>query len=134
MRRGMSQGFVAIEWVGAVGFLLLPIVALVATLPAWAERRHVATVAAREAARTLANDWPHANPDSATAVAQAVAARRGVTDAHVHIRSVGSTRGGEIRVEVDVLMPAVAVGAMRVSGWRYTAVAVRRVEDFRSRE
>jgi NADH:ubiquinone oxidoreductase subunit H len=45
-----GRGFVAIEWVAAVALLLLPVVVLVATLPSWAERRHAATVAAREAA------------------------------------------------------------------------------------
>jgi hypothetical protein len=128
-----DRGFVLVEWVAAVALLLMPVVMLVATLPVWAERRHVATVAAREAARTLANDWPHANTASASAVAEDVAARRGVGDARVRVRSVGSTRGGEIRVEVDVLMPAIAMAGMRIGSWRYTAVAVRRVEDFRSR-
>jgi hypothetical protein len=134
MRRASdAHGFVAVEWVAAAAFLLLPIVVLVASLPAWAERRHVATVAAREAARTLANDWPRADTEAASAVAQEVASRRGVHGAHVHIRSVGSARGSDIRVEVDVSMPAIGVAGMRAGTWRYTAVAVRRVEDFRSR-
>ena len=54
MNERSQQGLVAIEWVAALALLLLPIVVLVATLPEWAERRHAATVAAREATRVLA--------------------------------------------------------------------------------
>ena len=61
-RRRSESGFVAIEWVAAIAMLLLPIVVLVATMPGWAERRHAATVAAREAARDLVDNWPNGDP------------------------------------------------------------------------
>jgi hypothetical protein len=38
-----------------------------------------------------------------------------------------------VRVEVDVVMPAIEVGSVRTGSWRYTAHAVRRIEDYRSR-
>jgi len=130
-----ERGFVAVEWVAAIGFLLLPIVMLVATMPVWAERKHAATVAAREAARVLVRDWPAADASRATGVAREVAADHGVgaDDVVVRVRAATGGRGDEVRVDVDVVMPAIDVGAVRVGAWRYTASAVRRIEDYRSR-
>jgi hypothetical protein len=134
-RRSSECGFVAIEWVAAIAMLLLPIVVLVATMPGWAERRHAATVAAREAARDLVDNWPNGSRESAVLVAIDVAADHGVdaTDLDVRVPSVGETRGDEVVVEVEVTMPAIGVRGMSVGSWRYTARATRRVDDFRSR-
>jgi hypothetical protein len=133
--RGLERGFVAIEFVAAVAFLLLPIVVLVATVPIWAERRHAATVAAREAARELVDAWPNANPADAVDIAERVAADHGVGSADVVVRvpSAGGDRGSYVRVEVVVRMPAIAVMGMHAGAWHYTAVALRRVDDYRSR-
>ncbi len=130
-----ERGFVAIEWVASVALLLLPIVVLVATLPGWAERRHTATVAAREAARDLVDNWPHGDPAAAILVAQDVAADHGVgaADLDVRVASVGAARGDEVVVEVRVTMPAIGVAGMSVGSWHYTARATRRIDDFRSR-
>jgi hypothetical protein len=130
-----QRGFVAIEFVAAVAFLLLPIVVLVAMVPTWAERRHAATVAAREAARDLVDAWPNGDASAGAAVAERVAADHGVAgrDAVVRVSSAGDGRGSYVRVEVIVRMPAIAVMGMRVGSWRYTAVEIRRVDDFRSR-
>jgi hypothetical protein len=128
-------GFVAIEWVAAIALLLLPIVVLVATIPGWAERRHAATVAAREAANELAAAWPAGDPAIARLVATDVATDHGVdaTDVVVRVPSVGEARGDYVEVEVDVRMPAVGFGRMAVGSWRFTAKAVRRIDDYRSR-
>jgi NADH dehydrogenase/NADH:ubiquinone oxidoreductase subunit G len=133
--RRVEHGFVAIEWVAAVALLLLPIVVLVATVPSWAERRHAATVAAREAAKQVAAAWPTATVDTARVVAVDIAADHGVDPADVVVRvpSIGATRGSLVEVDVDVRMPAVGVGRMRVGSWRYTARALRRIDDYRSR-
>ena len=130
-----ADGFVAIEWVASIALLLLPIVVLVATLPVWAERRNTATVAAREAVRRLVNDWPNANVDAAAEIAREVAADHGVDPGEVRLEvaSAGAARASEVRVQVDVTMPAIAVGNMRAGEWHYTAVAVRRIDDYRSR-
>jgi hypothetical protein len=134
MRRD-NGGFVAIEWVAAVAFLLLPVVVLVATLPVWAERKNAATIAAHDAARVLVADWPHG--DAAVAVAWALEATtdRGIaaTDVKVRVLAPGAAPGDDVRVEVTVTMPAIAVGGIRAGEWRYTAVAVRRLDDYRSR-
>ncbi len=130
-----ERGFVAIEFVAAVAFLLLPIVVLVATLPVWAERRHAATIAAREAARELVDAWPNGDVAAAIDVADRVAADHGVESADVAVRvpSTGGGRGSYVRVEVVVVMPAISVMGMRAGAWHYTAVELRRVDDFRSR-
>jgi len=130
-----EHGFVAIEWVAAIALLLLPIVVLVATMPGWAERKHAATVAAREAANELAAAWPGGDPAIARLVATDIAADHGVDAADVVVRvpSVGEARGDDVEVEVDIRMPAMGVGRMAFGSWRYTARAVRRIDDYRSR-
>lgn len=136
MRSRRERGFVAIEWVAAIAMLLLPAVVLVATLPTWAERRHAATVAAREAARDLQQHWPAGDVAEAELVAKYVAADHGVPPAEVAVRvlSGGASPGDQIRVEVRVSMPAIAVpGVTRVGAWTYSTVAALRVDDYRSR-
>jgi len=130
-----EHGFVAIEWVAAVALLLLPVVVLVATLPEWAERRHAATVAAREAARELVRDWPRADTEHAAGVARDIAADHGLAagDVVVQVLSVGIARGDMARVAVRVKMPAISVAGMAAGEWHYTAVEVRRIDDYRSR-
>jgi len=130
-----DSGFVAIEWVAAVALLLLPIVVLVASMPGWAERRHAATVAAREAARELVDAWPNGSADSAAVVATEIAADYGIAvgDIDVRVSSVGEVRGEEVVVEVVVTMPAIGVSGMAVGTWHYTARAARRIDDLRSR-
>jgi hypothetical protein len=131
-----EHGFVAIEWVAAIAMLLLPAVALVGTLPTWAERKHAATVAAREAARDLEQHWPAGDVAEAELVAKYVAADHGIRPYEVSVRVLdrGVSPGDQIRVEVEVAMPAIMVpGARRVGAWTYTAIASLRVDDYRSR-
>ncbi len=134
MRRDHG-GFVAIEWVAAVACLLLPVVVLVATLPAWAERKNAAAIAAADAARLLAADWPHGDVTAAVARAREATTDRGiaVTDVNVRVLATGAAPGDDVRVEVTVTMPAIAVGGIHAGEWRYTALAVRRLDDYRSR-
>jgi hypothetical protein len=129
-----ERGFVAIEWVAAISLLLLPVVVLVATLPTWAERRNAATIAAREAARVLVDEWPYANKADAIAIAREVAANDGVaaSDLDVAIADASPAPGGVVEVDVIVTMPAISIGGIRAGAWRYRAVSVRRIDDFRS--
>jgi hypothetical protein len=110
-------------------------IVVVATMPGWAERRHAATVAAREAARDLVDNWPNGDAAAAVLVATDVAADHGIdaSDIDVRVPSVGEARGDEVVVEVEVTMPAIGVSGMSVGSWHYTARATRRVDDYRSR-
>lgn len=130
------NGFVAIEWVAAIALLLFPVVALVGTLPTWAERSHAAVVAAREAARELEQHWPAGDPAAATLIATYVAQDHGIAanDVSARVLSMGSAPGEQIRVEVSVRMPAIAMpGLSGVAAWTYSTVASLRVDDYRSR-
>jgi hypothetical protein len=130
-----ERGTVALEWVAATALLLLPVVVLVATLPAWAERRHAAVVAAREAVTVLARDWPAADEERVVRVAREVLADHGVAPAEVEvrIRAIGVGRGDAARVDVVVVMPAISVAGIEAGAWHYTARATRRIDDYRSR-
>ena len=132
-RAGDERGFVAIEWVASVALLLLPVVVLVATLPTWAERRHAATVAAREAATAAVavDDFDAAEVRS---VATEVAARYGIRPDAVTVDVEGTAgRRGYVTVAVHVEMPAIAVpGLAEVGMWTYTAREHRRLDDYRS--
>ena len=134
--RTSAGGFVAIEWVAAVTLLLVPVVVLVGTLPTWAERRHVATIAAREGSRALVREWPAMSPTAAQMAALFVAADHGIDSDEVDVQvAAGSgARGSTVEVTVRITMPAIAVpGGPSVRGWTYTATSVRRIDDYRSR-
>ena len=135
MKPRRDLGFVAIEWVAAVTLLLLPAVVLVSMLPTWAERRHAATVAAREAVRELDREWPDVDAARAVSVATLVAADHGIAASDVQVRVDASPDpGGQIRAEVRVRMPVAAIpGLARAGAWSYTASASARVDDYRSR-
>jgi hypothetical protein len=51
----------------------------------------------------------------------------------VRVPSVGEARGDDVEVDVDIRMPALGIGRRAVGSWRYTARAVRRIDDYRSR-
>jgi hypothetical protein len=130
-----EDGFVALEWVAAVAMLLLPTLVLVASLPVWVERRHVATVAAREAAVAVLRDGAVPDPVRADFVARSVAATRGVDAGDVRVRVTGGEgRGAVLTIAVDVRMPALAIpGVGDVASFWYTAVHHARVADYRSK-
>jgi hypothetical protein len=130
-----AGGFVAIEFVAGVALLLVPCLLLVAAVPVWSEREHAATVAAREAARYAAEHWPADTTDAATAIAQLEAVNLGVPISDIAVQlDVDDWRGGQARVRVTVVMPAVVVpGIGRRGAWHWTATATLRIDDYRSR-
>ena len=125
-----DDGFVAIEWVLAIATLLLPVVALVATLPHWAERRHTATVAAREAATALAQSL---SVDSAQRRADAILVNHGIDADDVDVVITGDrVRRGYVEIAVKVSMPALALPGLDQITWSYTARQHQRIDDYRS--
>lgn len=129
-----DHGFVATEFVAGVALLLVPVLMLVAALPTWVERRHAATVAAREAARAATETFP-ADAARGRAVAELVAANYGVDpdDVTVQIDSA-DVRGGQVVARVTVVMPALAVPfGGGVGEWHLTTTYALRVDDYRAR-
>jgi hypothetical protein len=57
-----------------------------------------------------------------------------VAPADVRVRlQPGANRGDPVVVDVDVVMPAISVAGIDAGAWHYTARAVRRLDDFRTR-
>ena len=76
------------------------------------------------------------DPSIATLIATYVAQDHGIdaSDISVQVLSPGSAPGEQIRVEVTVRMPAIAMpGLSGVASWTYSTVASLRVDDYRSR-
>ena len=134
-RRHDPSGFVAIELVLAIGLLLFPVVLLVASLPQWSERQHAAIVAAREAARVAAQEWPVDGGIDAERVAREVATTYGIAPGDLVITvSPPPERGGLLTATVTVRMPALAVPLLaRAGAWSWTARESVRIDDYRSR-
>ena len=124
----------AIEFVGAIAVLLLPVVMLVAVLPRWSEREHTATVIARELARSAARAWPNRDA-AASGIVDEVSANLGVAPTDVRWSVVAdANRGGQILATVVIVMPALAVPGIGTAGtWKWTTTASVRIDDYRSR-
>lgn len=128
-----ARGAVAVEFAAATGLLLLPVVLLVASLPVWAEHRHAAILAAREAARIAAAGYPRDLSAEASAWGEAIAVNHGVRAGDVDVTVEGAlVRGGRIEARATVRMPAVAVPGVRAGTWSWTAVQRARIDDYRS--
>lgn len=129
-----AKGQAAIELVASVGLLLLPVVLLVASLPTWSERRHVAIAAAREASVVAANGYPRDVGSEAEAIAVAIASAYGVPegDIDVHV-TADRRRGGSVAATVTVRMPAISIpGAGSVGAWTWRTTHTRRIDAYRS--
>jgi hypothetical protein len=132
---GLTAGFVAIELLLGVATLLVPVVLVVASVPAWTARRAVATAAAAEAARALARDWPHGSVGQARAIATAVARDRGVAPSDLRVGVSGHyQRGGSVRVDVRVRLPGIGIGGRTVAGGWVHVHRVERIDAYRSRD
>ncbi len=106
-----ESGFVAVEWVVAVGLLLLPTVLLVLSFPAWVERQGMARVAAQEAARAMAvsND-AESGAEAGVGLAEEIARNHGVDPTTVGLSYEGTTRrGGSVTATVAVELPALTI-------------------------
>lgn len=117
-----EAGFVAAEWVAAVGFLLLPMAALVLSFPTWAERQGMARVAAQEAARALAlADDTAAGAHAGAVLVDEIARNHGVDPADVSLSYDGTaTRGNRVRATVSVQLPALVfpgIGSLGTVRW-----------------
>jgi hypothetical protein len=129
------RGFVAVELVAAVALLLVPTVVLVASIPVWSERRHAATVVARETARTAAAGWPATDGGAVDRVVASVADDYGVPEGDLAVGvAVDDNRGGQAVARVTVVMPALHLPLIGDAGaWSWTTTYAVRIDDYRSR-
>lgn len=132
-----QRGYVAVELALGISLLVLPVAALVVTLPGWAERQSVARVIAREVARTTAVGGT-CEPWESTALAVQLARNLGFGPADVSVTldcvpGARLTRGGTVTARATVAMPAVAVPLLgAVGAWHWTAANVQPVDPYRS--
>ncbi len=107
-----DAGFAPVELVLWTGFILLPTLILVASLPTWWERHSLARLAAQEVARTVAldNDWG-AGATRAQQVMTELAANHQVPADDLAITELagGLERGASVSATVTVAVPAMAV-------------------------
>ena len=134
MSRHASSGFVATEFVVGIALLLVPITLLVASTPTWIERRHAATITAREAANLAAETFP-ADTGSGAAVGEIIAANYGIDPDDITVRVFDDgTRGGQVRAVVTIRMPALTIPLIgRVGSWTLATTHAVRIDDYRSR-
>jgi len=133
-RRSDEAGAVVIEWVLAVGLLLLPMLGLF-SFPAWVERQNMARLAAQEASRAVA---VASDTDSGTArgnqLVDEIARNHGVDPATVSVSYEGQTTpGGTVSATVTVQMPALNLpGLGTVGSVAYSARHQELVDMYRS--
>ncbi len=129
-----DRGFVAIEITNSIAVLFVPIVMIVAAIPTWIERRHAATISAREAANYAAESFP-ASVRDADDVAAVVASNYGIAPDEMLVRvRTDDTRGGQVTARVTIEMPAIVVPFVGPVGrWSDTVEYSIRIDDYRSR-
>lgn len=104
----------AVEWVLAIGVLLLPIAVVVLSFPAWVERQGMARSAAEEAARAvaLASDT-ESGIEAGRGLVDQIARNHGVDPTTMSVRFEGeAVRGGAVRAVVTVKLPALRFPGM----------------------
>lgn len=136
-RRG-EAGFIAVEWLAAMVFLLLPVVLIGAGASRWPERQQVARAAAAEAARAaVLSDTEAGAVANAQLVAAEVASNYGVAaDQYtVAVDAAAWDWGQPVTVTVTMAMPAVDIpGIGTWSLTRWSASSTQRIEAYRGLE
>jgi hypothetical protein len=118
-----------------VGFIVLPVLVLVLTLPTWEQRAVDAQDAARDAARALAMaaDWPQ-GVSAADQAVYGIVTSDGLVAGDVSVHLAGSLDpGATVTASVTVLVPAGNVpGLGPIGGLHYTASSTQHVDLYRS--
>ena len=107
-REQNESGFVTVEFVAGVGFLILPTMLLVTVFPTWWERVSMARVASREAARVyvLTN-----NQDQAAATVESIENNYKMPDRTMELTLNGNptVRGSKVEAVVTTQIPIVNI-------------------------
>jgi hypothetical protein len=118
-----------------VGLIVLPVLVLVLTLPAWEQRTVDAQDAARNAARALATagDWAE-GVSAADQAAYEIVTSDGLVAGDVSILLTGSLGPGEtVTASVTVLVPVGDLPGLGFIGTlHYTASSTQHVDSYRS--
>ncbi len=135
---GTERAFIALEWVVAMVFLLLPVVLIGAGVSRWPERQQVARAAAAEAARAaVLSDTEAGAVANANLVAAEVASNYGVPADQftVDVSTPNWDWGQPVTVTIAMSMPSIdvpGVGSWSVSRW--SSASTQRIEDYRGLE
>lgn len=130
-----EDGFAAVEWVAAVGLLLVPVIFLVLSFPLWVERQSMAKVAAQEAARAVAVAHDTASgTEAGMSLVQEIARNHGVDPSDVSVTYAGSTsRGSAVTATVAVTLPALSFpGLGSLGSVRWSTRHSELVDQYRS--
>jgi hypothetical protein len=108
-RRNGERGFVTVELVAGMAFLMLPTTLLVVLLPTYAERVSMTRMASREAARVLVLTQSEAQ---AEATVRTIAANYKLPNTSLSVVFTGdppTQRGGEVTATVSTNIPALQI-------------------------
>jgi len=120
------DGFVATELALGVAVLLVPVAALVLTLPTWSQRQTTGRAIAREVGRAVAREG-FCDVALAGGLTDMMSANLGLPrpDVDIHLACAPNAElapGDHLDVSVDIRMPAVHLpGFGDVGAWSWTA-------------
>jgi hypothetical protein len=105
-REQNENGFVTVEFVAGVGFLILPTMLLVTVFPTWWERVSMARVASREAARTYVLTQ---NQEQAADVVKTIEGNYKMPNRTMNVTFTGNpkARGTKVEAVVTTQIPIV---------------------------
>ena len=128
-------GFAPLTTVLGLGFLVIPVLLLVLTLPTWEERTVDAHDAAAQAARVLAtaDTWASGIAAADRVVAEE-AVNAGLAANQVSLDCSGSLApGAAVTATVTVSVPGGAIpGIGTFATWHYTATSTQHVDSYKS--
>ena len=130
-----ERGFAPLTMTLGLGLLVIPVLLLVLTLPAWEERTVDARDAAANAARVLATatSWT-AGVTAADQMVAEMTANDGLPPSEVNVGYTGAlTPGATVTAVVTVTIPAGMIPGIGSFGTvHYTAQSTQHVDTFRS--
>jgi hypothetical protein len=134
VRGAGERGYVTLELVLGLAFLVLPVAMLVLALPTWFARQDLARLAAQQAARTAV---VHRSGEAGLAAAREIAAGGGLgsgTDLEVAFAPSSSlVRGGVVVARATVRMPlALVPGLGEIGSFSWTATFAERADPYGS--
>ena len=132
-----DTGTVGLEYVLAVGLLLLPVAMLVLQIAPWLQHRSVAELAAAEATRALVlvDVWPDDPAGALQPLVSQIEVNHELRPGALIVEDVAGdlVRGTDVTVTVSVAMPAFTVPmfGVEVGSFRINYTHTERIDDYR---